>query len=327
MKLLKWFRKSKVYNVNNKPEAQFKPTFKEAKLEPMLRGRERPIQMIVVHYSATHTAGSCYDILKRRQLSVHYTIARDGVLWRHVAEEDRCAHAGGSRWAGEGRVNHRSLGFEIANMGWVDGLHSYSTEGQRVFDPAKNGIEEIGLDPENRVFSRIETYNGIPTAVLTRTPCASFQDHRAQWKNKLWSNYPDKQLEACFWLIWEWMKRHDILPENVVGHDHIDPKRKQDPGPHFPWARLDAYLEARQHECPKLFDTTHRSRERIRAVQSHLTRLDLNPGPIDGLWGPRTEHALRQAIAKYGGTYGFPDLIAASSNTVTITAALRRVPA
>ena len=51
--------------------------------------------------------------------------------------------------------------------------------------------------------------------------------------------------------------------------------------------------------APGTFADAPRSRARwprniVRALQRHLLSLGLNPGPIDGVWGPKTSAAIRQ---------------------------------
>jgi N-acetylmuramoyl-L-alanine amidase len=53
----------------------------------------------------------------KAKVSAHYTIDRDGRIYRHVPEERRAWHAGVSYWAGERNVNARSIGIEIVNPG------------------------------------------------------------------------------------------------------------------------------------------------------------------------------------------------------------------
>ncbi len=52
--------------------------------------------------------------------------------------------------------------------------------------------------------------------------------------------FPDVQIEAVTELVGAIRTRWGIPPHRVVGHSDIAPGRKQDPGEHFPWARLAA---------------------------------------------------------------------------------------
>lgn len=50
--------------------------------------------------------------------------------------------------------------------------------------------------------------------------------------------FPEEQIDALIPLVAEIKERHGITRGNVVGHSDIAPRRKQDPGELFPWARL-----------------------------------------------------------------------------------------
>ena len=52
--------------------------------------------------------------------------------------------------------------------------------------------------------------------------------------------YPDTQIEAVIELASGILARHPIPQSRVVAHSDIAPKRKIDPGEHFPWPRLAA---------------------------------------------------------------------------------------
>jgi N-acetylmuramoyl-L-alanine amidase len=54
-------------------------------------------------------------------------------------------------------------------------------------------------------------------------------------------DYPDEQVASLIRLCRDIVVRHPaIVPRNVVGHSDIAPRRKDDPGLRFPWARLAA---------------------------------------------------------------------------------------
>jgi len=50
----------------------------------------------------------------------------------------------------------------------------------------------------------------------------------------------EQQIRRLIPLIREIIQRHQIRPENVVGHSDVAPNRKDDPGELFPWSRLAA---------------------------------------------------------------------------------------
>jgi N-acetylmuramoyl-L-alanine amidase len=77
------------------------------------------IDILVLHYTGMRTAEEALARLcdSEARVSAHYTVDRDGRVYRHVDEERRAWHAGVSYWAGERNVNARSIGIEIVNPG------------------------------------------------------------------------------------------------------------------------------------------------------------------------------------------------------------------
>jgi N-acetylmuramoyl-L-alanine amidase len=80
---------------------------------------EGPVDILVMHYTGMKTAEEALARLcdPEAKVSSHYTINRDGTVYRHVAEDRRARHAGVSYWAGVRDVNSRSIGIEIVNPG------------------------------------------------------------------------------------------------------------------------------------------------------------------------------------------------------------------
>lgn len=78
-----------------------------------------PVDILVLHYTGMTTAEEALARLcdPAAKVSAHYTIDRDGAIYRHVDEQRRAWHAGVSYWAGARDVNARSIGIELVNPG------------------------------------------------------------------------------------------------------------------------------------------------------------------------------------------------------------------
>lgn len=81
--------------------------------------RDAKVDMLVLHYTGMKTADEALARLTdaSAKVSAHYTIGRDGRVFRHVAEDRRAWHAGVSYWAGARNINARSIGIELVNPG------------------------------------------------------------------------------------------------------------------------------------------------------------------------------------------------------------------
>lgn len=291
------------------------------------KGWTRTPWAIVLHYTGNYTEPQCYNILKKRELSVHFCIERDGKTVRYLKNGDRGWHAGYGRWCGSSNMNHHAFGIEIVNFGWGDGEYD-GTSPHYVY---RNKADPEVL-PSDKEFYRDETYKTskgkkVTTRVITKQAMSKFPDHRDEWKDKLWTEYPEPQVEAVALQVWDWMKEYKILPENVIGHEHVTPHRKTDTGPSFPWDKLEEIIRAKAaKEMPELLDVNYNRKLRVKAVQSHCARMGLPVGDIDGWWGSKTEAAIKKAVVLYGKTYDFSDLLVDEDNLTDIAAALRKVP-
>jgi N-acetylmuramoyl-L-alanine amidase len=85
------------------------------------------IDILVLHYTGMRDADEALARLcdPEAKVSAHYTIDRDGRIYRHVPEELRAWHAGVSFWAGERNVNARSIGIELVNPGHEFGYEPF----------------------------------------------------------------------------------------------------------------------------------------------------------------------------------------------------------
>jgi N-acetylmuramoyl-L-alanine amidase len=59
-------------------------------------------------------------------------------------------------------------------------------------------------------------------------------------EGRVWYPFPQAQMDQLIPLLKQIVARHNIPPQNILGHSDIAPQRKQDPGPLFPWHQLAA---------------------------------------------------------------------------------------
>ena len=85
------------------------------------------IEYLIFHYTGMQTAQAALDRLTdiKSEVSAHYTIDEEGVVYRHVIEDKRAWHAGVSSWQGQNKINARSIGIELVNKGHEWGYHKF----------------------------------------------------------------------------------------------------------------------------------------------------------------------------------------------------------
>lgn len=88
---------------------------------PNFDARHAPIEYIVLHHTACHSAESALATLESHnpqgRVSAHYLVERDGTIYQLVEEAKRAWHAGAGTWAGAADLNSRSIGIELDNDG------------------------------------------------------------------------------------------------------------------------------------------------------------------------------------------------------------------
>jgi N-acetylmuramoyl-L-alanine amidase len=106
--------------------------------------RDRPISMVVLHYTGMADAESAIAKLRdpEAKVSAHYLIDEDGRIHRLVAEKSRAWHAGRSYWRGLTALNDVSIGIEIVNPGHDHGYREFPEEQIDALIPLLAGIKE-----------------------------------------------------------------------------------------------------------------------------------------------------------------------------------------
>lgn len=184
----------------------------------------------------------------RSRVSAHVVVGRDGSVVQMVDCDRAAWHAGKSSWRGRGECNGWTVGIEIDNPGKLT----------RKGDVAMAWFG--GSWPLDEL-------------VEMTTP-----EHGHGW----WLPYTPAQIDAVDGLIRALTIAYPTIAE-VLGHYHVSPGRKIDPGPHFPMPRMQAILAGRR-DLPD---------DAIAAAQRRLGELGFHTGAAHGIMGERTRAALR----------------------------------
>lgn len=184
-------------------------------------GRDRPVDTVVIHYTASKGSASAVAALfasPSRKASAHFVVGRDGEVWECVDLADGAWHAGDGKFPSAEQLsaaymghtlipvrevpkkprdlNMRSIGIEIVNAGWLTG-------GPNPYGHARH-----------------------------RNPAS---------RSTKWESYSDKQLDAVRSLV-GWCVQQVPTLKLVTGHEDVTNRYtlgktggKLDPGPLFPW--------------------------------------------------------------------------------------------
>jgi N-acetyl-anhydromuramyl-L-alanine amidase AmpD len=208
---------------------------------PML---QKVVDQFVIHFDAAGTSRTCFEVLERRGLSVHFLLDLDGTIYQTLDLKESAWHAT--------IANSRSIGIEIANIGTVSGARSDRLDRWYKHDPegrVRITIPEAN-DPEGRLKNRVERpardepvvgtiqgqslrqYDLTPEQYeslirLTATLCTLFP--------RITLDYPR---DASGALIPHKLPDADYQRyQGILGHYHVQ-TNKVDPGPAFQWNRL-----------------------------------------------------------------------------------------
>ncbi|MBK5264095.1 MAG: N-acetylmuramoyl-L-alanine amidase [Alphaproteobacteria bacterium] len=97
---------------------------------PNFDERQRPVSMLVLHYTGMPDAASAIEWMADplSKVSAHYCVTEEGQVIHMVAEDKRAWHAGLAWWRGISDVNSASIGIEIVNPGHEWGYRPFPEE-------------------------------------------------------------------------------------------------------------------------------------------------------------------------------------------------------
>lgn len=90
------------------------------------------------------------------EVSAHYLVGADGRVWALVPEVRRAWHAGAGSWAGQGDVNSRSIGIEVAN----DARSPFEARAMDALEDLLTGLLARHAIPPERVIAHSDMAPG-----------------------------------------------------------------------------------------------------------------------------------------------------------------------
>lgn len=152
-----------------------------------------------------------------------------------VKEEEAAWHAGSKTTTpalnGKKNVNLWSIGHEICNWG---GLRKV---GDRFYCwPGNWSYEYRGPTPVK--IPKMYDFIKKDKSYTDKDGKAIFPDGVIEW----WEPYQEETIQAVTALWKDVIARNSIAREWITGHETVDPARKTDPGPAFPWERILAAI-------------------------------------------------------------------------------------
>ncbi len=92
------------------------------------RKKNKIVKYIVIHYTGMKNLKLAYQKLSynRSNVSSHYLISRNGIIFNFVCPKFKAWHAGKSKWREHININDYSIGIELENRGHEYGYSNFT---------------------------------------------------------------------------------------------------------------------------------------------------------------------------------------------------------
>jgi N-acetyl-anhydromuramyl-L-alanine amidase AmpD len=217
----------------------------------------RKITYVVIHFTAGPTAASALQQIQADGNSIQYMVDRDGTVYSYDnpdsypsafrQESQTAGHAGCIRSGPQARPQcHDPYGIDKPNA------TKYPQDANCCWDdinPKSIGIEMVNLGNECGLTSGGLCDFG--QGQVCKTICQD-KGQGVLVNGQVWQNYTDAQISSLVNLVSEITTRYNIPVDrnHIIGHEEIDPGRKIDPGPLFPWDSFIQRVQSEQRVSP-----------------------------------------------------------------------------
>lgn len=201
--------------------------FKQAHYTNYRVGRTKPIQFIVIHYTANNgdTAKNNVDYYSREgnlSASAHYFVSENEV-WQSVKDTDTAWHCGGNKYVHKTCRNDNSIGIELCSRKDATGKYYFEYEVvKRAAALTKELMKKYNI-PITNVIRHYDVTGKICPAPMVK--------EEKQWEEFLaMLSTPTKKLESGNDIIWELMNgKHKVEIKEVSKAVKALDKAKNDP--------------------------------------------------------------------------------------------------
>ena len=92
------------------------------------RKKNKTVKYIVIHYTGMKNLKLAYKKLSdnNSNVSAHYLISREGIIFNLLCPQYKAWHAGKSKWKNKTNINDYSIGIELENKGHKYGYSNFS---------------------------------------------------------------------------------------------------------------------------------------------------------------------------------------------------------
>ncbi len=231
------------------------------------RKNGRQPEIVLLHYTGMDDDEKALHRLSdpAAEVSCHYFVQEDGHIYQMVPETRRAWHAGAGSWEGEGDVNSRSIGIEIANRG-----HNYP---ERDREPPP--FPDVQIDAVIRLVADIvERRQILPWRILAHSDIAPGR------KSDPGERFPWRRLHEAG--IGHWVEPAPIMDGRSFTSGEDSP----------PVAAIQAMLATYGYAITVSGNYDDETKKVVEAFQRHF-----RPERIDGIADASTLSTLRALLA------------------------------